>query len=697
MTINRATDADADGCGRLYVSSWKDGGFDFSKPDVGFVVRVTPKGHRPEAFPDLAKAPDADLVGHLTSASGVRRTYAQREILRRGAGRGFEPKLSAAAAANGPLAGRVAAICTLNLLAGSKAADTLVSLTKDDAVREYALRTLADAPEGRATAPVQPFQAALADPNPRVRLQAAVGLGRLGRGDTAASLIPLTADADPVVTHVAVNALVALRAVVPCLAALESADAKAAAGALRVLQSLHLPLAVDGLIRRLKSAPSPDLRRGVLVALARLYNQEAAWEGKWWGTRPDTTGPYYNPVAWGLSEKIAVVLKDAISTADSDTLRWLLPELIRHRVELPEVTKALVSQSEKDAGLRRVVVQTTATRASLPGELVPLLARVATTADEPAGLRATAVRVLAKQNAPAARDAVIVALTSADKLPGELDAAWLEFVRDGKRNGEVASFTPMAADPSPAKRALAVAVLAAVADAKGGNAKNRAAAQLAVDAAWNKPETAAALTRAIARLGLSSFAPQLRKLATGPDATLAAVAKDAMKALRIDPNAAARKLIANLKYEAVLAESLKDKGDADLGGKLFGRAGCANCHTVSTSEPLKGPLLAGITTRYNRAELVESIVKPSAKIAQGFDPFTFVTVDGKSLSGFVVRESGTEVEVRDATGATAVLKKDDIEERRHEKLSIMPEKLVDDLTTQELASILAYLESLKGK
>src|SRR5262249_51883973 len=60
LRIPRPTDMDVDGSGRLYVSSWKDGGFDYSGPNVGFVVRVTPKDHKPTPLPDWKKATDAE-------------------------------------------------------------------------------------------------------------------------------------------------------------------------------------------------------------------------------------------------------------------------------------------------------------------------------------------------------------------------------------------------------------------------------------------------------------------------------------------------------------------------------------------------------------------------------------------------------------------------------------------------------------
>ena len=95
---------------------------------------------------------------------------------------------------------------------------------------------------------------------------------------------------------------------------------------------------------------------------------------------------------------------------------------------------------------------------------------------------------------------------------------------------------------------------------------------------------------------------------------------------------------------------MKEKGDPKLGERLFQRQGCIACHTVAPGEAPKGPSLLGIAARYSRAELTESILKPSAKMAQGFEPQKIATVDGRTFEGFVVRESGDEVELRDVQG-----------------------------------------------
>ena len=52
------------------------------------------------------------------------------------------------------------------------------------------------------------------------------------------------------------------------------------------------------------------------------------------------------------------------------------------------------------------------------------------------------------------------------------------------------------------------------------------------------------------------------------------------------------------------------------------------CHTISPLDLPKGPPLYEAGSRYKRDELIESILKPSAKIAQGFETKFFLLNDG---------------------------------------------------------------------
>ena len=101
-----------------------------------------------------------------------------------------------------------------------------------------------------------------------------------------------------------------------------------------------------------------------------------------------------------------------------------------------------------------------------------------------------------------------------------------------------------------------------------------------------------------------------------------------------------------------------------------------------------------IGKRYSPAELVESILKPSAKIAQGYEAYSFAMADGRVFTGFVVSEGASTVQVRESSGALRRLKRSDIEERRRQETSAMPEGIAANLTPEQLADLVAYLQSL---
>jgi len=153
--------------------------------------------------------------------------------------------------------------------------------------------------------------------------------------------------------------------------------------------------------------------------------------------------------------------------------------------------------------------------------------------------------------------------------------------------------------------------------------------------------------------------------------------------------------VGNRSFDEVLADAIKMTGDAARGEKLFVAQSCIHCHTTENGQRPKGPHLVDIGRRYKPAELVESILKPSAKIAQGFDTYGFVTDEGKVVVGFVASESARQVEVRQLDGVPAVLAKENIEERVKQTKSMMPEGMVNNLTASQLADLLVYLQSLK--
>ncbi|HEY0548089.1 MAG TPA: HEAT repeat domain-containing protein [Verrucomicrobiae bacterium] len=694
IELARPTDFDVDGSGRLYLSSWEGATFTYNGPKAGYVLRVTPPGWTLKPFPDLKKA--TDLAKLIESPSAFARLSAQREILRRGPNAELARKLETLAATASAPAQRAAAIFTLQQLLGEKSHAALVRLSRDEAAREFALRALADDRRLAASIPAQLFIAALNDANPRVRLQALTALGRLGKTEAASAMLPLVAQRDATIAHVAVQALAQLRAADVCLAAFDSpGSTHLVPGAGRVLQALHEPRVVDGLIARLKSASDPATRDTILQTLARLANREDDWNGKWWGTRPDTTGPYFKPVKWAESEKIENVLRAELAKADAATLPSFATTLLNNRVDLPEVISTILKLAETDAKFRLTAIDMFATRPTLSDEAIGLLGQAAFTATEDAATRAKAIRALAKSGKPAALDAAVAALTQPGKAPSEISSAWDEFARDNRHGRNLSYFTTLAASQEEERRLLGYAVLANLASGRVSDRNNRAGAARAVEAGWTNDAGAIVLLQAINRLKLDGYAPQVRELVNDPRPEVASAARMTAKTLKLDV-AAAGALIEKMKYEDIIAAAAKQRGDAKVGAEMFTRIGCVACHTTSSGETPKGPFLGGIGTRYNRSELCESILKPNAKIAQGFETQWFKTKDDEEVEGFVTREGGDDLDVRNVAGITTTLARKNISARGKRETSVMPENLADKITAADLASLLAFLESLKS-
>ncbi|MFO1492208.1 MAG: HEAT repeat domain-containing protein [Kiritimatiellia bacterium] len=337
IKLSQVTDVDVDGSGRLYMSAWDGAGYS-GNPGKGFVERIVPKNWQYRPFPDLARLPPESLFAALKSPGATARLHSQQALV----------KLGPAAVGNGlyalcadrtlSLESRVAALFALKQVAGVKANPALVKLAEDPAVREFALRALADRTSQLEGVPLDPFLAGLKDPDPRVRVAAAIGLGRLGRPEAAPALLAVasppadapdvpggvkfhtgvegphaTPNAPMVLPHVAVQALRALRPVDALLAALDGPNRP---GALWAMLALHDARLVDGLLARLPAEKTDSGRNEILGVLARLQKREKAYDGSWWWqTRPDTHGPYYVIEDWEKSAAIGAAFTDALSRA----------------------------------------------------------------------------------------------------------------------------------------------------------------------------------------------------------------------------------------------------------------------------------------------------------------------------------------------------------------------------------------------
>jgi len=693
---------------------------------------------------------------------------AQAAMLRRG--RSAErSSLLERRASSGPLQARVAAIFTLKQLDRAEATPALVKLTADPAAGPFALRALADRRGELAGVPREPFVRALTNSDPRTVLEALGGLRRMGASDAAGAMLPLTASKDPLIANVATNALVSLAAVDAPLAALKGTADDVANGALRVLQQIHQPVVVSGLIRALSETKVPARRSAILQALARLHNREGVWRGtlaEWWGTRPDTTGPYYDPVAWEESARIRGVLTNALleltnGPANAAGFERLASDLQRNRVLPPGGADLLIALAADRQAMLADAARLLAGRVRLEidepaGRVLDPIARAssryraavvamvvaagpptaaaaailqASAADTSlaADLRASAFTTLASVPGPEARrrSADLFSSLAVPVLEAPLEAVWTQFIAMPVQADWIAMWRELAATGDSPRQRLAYAVLLQIAadppaagrGARGGRGGGggrgrggptpavaeaaRTEARAIIDGAW-KGESAADLVWATGRTGAVRYRDRIAEASDSPSAPVreaAAYATARLNAVASAPAVAAASgpAVGSMAYEDLVERLPTLTGDATAGSRLFTQQGCAACHTTAAGEPEKGPHLGGIFSRYSKAEVIESILRPAARVAQGFATQSFTTTNKRQLTGFVVREGQDEVIVRDLAGTETRLRKSEIAVRTVGEGSVMPPGLVDSLTLQEFASLLTFLESTGSK
>ncbi len=138
------------------------------------------------------------------------------------------------------------------------------------------------------------------------------------------------------------------------------------------------------------------------------------------------------------------------------------------------------------------------------------------------------------------------------------------------------------------------------------------------------------------------------------------------------------------------------KGDVERGRAMFANPSlqCAKCHRVQTGPETLGPDLSKIGAKYNRAQLLESILEPSKTIDPKYVASILRTTSGDVLSGIITLRTDSETVIRDADKETR-LKSSSVEKVVTQQKSLMPEGLFQHLTAQEAADLIAFLESLK--
>jgi putative membrane-bound dehydrogenase-like protein len=132
------------------------------------------------------------------------------------------------------------------------------------------------------------------------------------------------------------------------------------------------------------------------------------------------------------------------------------------------------------------------------------------------------------------------------------------------------------------------------------------------------------------------------------------------------------------------------------GRKVFTTDGaCAACHTVGGGTKLLGPDLTNIGAKYGKQAMLDAIVSPSEGIQFEYIPTTLTLRNGDTVAGMIASETPTLITVQVGPNQQQRVNPADVTARRETRVSLMPEGLLDNLSLQQVADLLEYLDSLK--
>ncbi len=689
-----ATDCDFGPDGNLHVLDWLEG---WNGTGNGRVFRVTSddKKHQAE-LKDVAeriqeaKQAEVNRLVELLGHADLRvRQAAQRRLVGRDA---FQALADAAANPNTPLLARIHAIWQFKANRGEVSRyDLLASLLQDaDAeVRNQAARALSCLFEGGYGGPPdwvgERLAEKLTDPSPRVRSSAAISLGRLRHGPALEGLLQLArdnADRDPVLRHSAAFGLAGSQKADGLVAAANGAgesEQLAIVVALgyqkspRVGELLSVesePVALEA-ARVIWDTPIPEAYPALAAAVA----------DERWTSEPLLRRALAAALADGSTERLEQVIALALRPGLDQKVRDLAWDAVRQ----------WSNPSPRDPvhGLWRPAAPRSAeqTRETL-ASLWPRIAEALS--EDVAGV------VVAAELGVADARALLLGIIADERQAAALRVRAVEALRDAE---EAMVDEAMAAALASASVEVRIAARILLVDRNP-----RQAAGPLVETAESDEMTITERQAAIRMLaGLRGRQPRralrawLDRVETGdcPPALVLDVleAAEASRDETMAERAAAfrQKLVGD---DALAPFAMCLDGGNVAEGELVYRnkeaVSCRRCHSLKPNELLVGPSLSDVGAKRTRAELLESIVKPNAKITEGFQTTKLLLDTGVIVSGIMRRQDDAHMVLIDPDGKEQTVELAEIEERL-EGLSAMPEDLVTHLTPRELRDLVEFL------
>jgi len=136
-------------------------------------------------------------------------------------------------------------------------------------------------------------------------------------------------------------------------------------------------------------------------------------------------------------------------------------------------------------------------------------------------------------------------------------------------------------------------------------------------------------------------------------------------------------------------------GDAARGARVYEALQCNACHgggvTPGREGKFFGPDLAGIAQRLTKPELADALVYPSKRVEDRFKGVEIEFADATPLTGFITDQNAETVTLADRDQVHRIPRAK-IRSINPQSSSLMPDKLLNRLSSDELRDLLAFLE-----
>jgi putative membrane-bound dehydrogenase-like protein len=212
----------------------------------------------------------------------------------------------------------------------------------------------------------------------------------------------------------------------------------------------------------------------------------------------------------------------------------------------------------------------------------------------------------------------------------------------------------------------------------------------AAEALLARPERVAALLDALAAkkvLPLHLEPARLEQLRKHPDAALRA---RAVKLLAGQVAPARQKVLDDYRGALDLA------GDGAQGKLLFKKI-CAACHRLENVGTEVGADLQAALPNKTAGQLLLDILDPSREVDPRFLEYALTTNAGRVVSGLIVAETASSVTLRRAEKQEETILRSQIDTIQSTTKSLMPDGLEQQLSRQDVADLIAYLQGLAGR